>query len=174
MSEYKLSVHSLNPPTLPEVPEGTQPSEIRSGMIPGSFAAASSPMRLTVSLPGARPNNPLHPATHLQLTYLYPGTGEIYVPEFIMPEDVVKADDGDEASALYNIEIAPRNIVRVKVNEGETPDAEVRMNAWRNEKILGKFTLGVVEGLGIEGLKSFDVAKRRVEAWKEQKKAAQS
>ncbi|KAJ6782145.1 hypothetical protein PWT90_07437 [Aphanocladium album] len=176
MSQYNLSVHSLTPPTLPEIPEGTQPSDIRSGMIPGSFAAALSPLRFTLSLPDARPKNPLYPATHLQLTYFYPSSGEIYVPNLITPRDVVKADDDEEQSTLYNVEIAPPDIVRVKVNEGETPDAEVRVNAWRNEKLLGKFTLGIIEGLGIEGLKSFDLAKRRVEAWKETaaKKAAQS
>ncbi len=161
MPDYKLSVHSLTPPSLPAIPADTQPNDITSSMIPGSFAAATSPLRFTLSLPDARPTKPLYPATHLQLTYFYPGSGEVFVPTLIMPADVVKKHE------LYEVEIGVADIARVKVNEGESPDAEVRVNAWRNEKLLGKFTVDVVKGLGIEGLKSFDLAKRRVAAAKE-------
>lgn len=176
MPEYRLSVHSLTPPTLPAIPEDAHHTDIRSGFSEGakgsSYAAATSPLRFTLSLPDARPKNPLHPATHLQVTYFYAGSGETYVPRLIMPADVVKT--GEESSTLYEVELGPADISRVKVNEGETPDAEVRVNAWRNEKLLGKYTVGVIKGLGIEGLKSWDLAKRRVENWKEEaaKKAA--
>lgn len=180
MPEYKLTVHSLTPPTLPEVPEDAHHKDIRSGFTEGakgnSYGAASSPLRFTLSLPDARPKNPLHPATHLQMTYFYPGSGEVYVPRFIMPAEVVKVNPDDESCTLYSVELGPADINRAKVNEGETPDAELRMNVWKNEKILGRFTVGVIKGLGIEGMKSFDVAKRRVENWKAQaakKEAAQ-
>lgn len=170
MPDYQLSVHSLTQPTLPEIPKDTKPSDIPSGLITGNFAAATSPLRFTLSLPDARPANPLHPATHLQLSYFYPGSGEVYVPDPIMPKDPTKTDAaGDETSTLYEVVIGPAGIWRVKVNEGESPDAEARLYAWRNEKLLGKFVLGTVEGVGIEGLKSFDLAKRRVEAAKERK-----
>ncbi|OAA78655.1 hypothetical protein LEL_05478 [Akanthomyces lecanii RCEF 1005] len=178
MPEYRLSVHSLTPPTLPTTPEGAHHTDIRSGLSEGakgsSSVAATSPLRFTLSLPDATPKNPLHPATHLQLTYFYAGSGETFVPRPIAPADVVKTDADDESSTLYEVELGPADILRVKVNEGETPDAEVRLNAWRNEKLLGKFTVGVIKGLGLEGFKSFDLAKRRVENWKDQaaKKAA--
>lgn len=167
MAEYNLSVHSFTPPSFPEVPKETQPSEIRSGLIAGSSAAATSPLFFTLSLPGAGEKNPLYPATHLQLTYAYAGTGEIFVPNLIMPGDLTKSPSSDdEQSMLYNVQISPQDIARVKVNEDESPDAEVRLYAWRNEKLLGKWTLGMIKGLGIEGLKSSDLAKKRVEHWK--------
>ncbi|KAJ4144276.1 hypothetical protein LMH87_003166 [Akanthomyces muscarius] len=178
MPEYRLSVHSLTPPALPAIPEDAHHTDIRSGLSEGakgsSYAAATSPLRFTLSLPDARPKNPLHPATHLQVTYFYAGSGESYVPRLIMPTDVVKTDADDDSSTLYEVELGPADISRVKVNEGETPDAEVRVNAWRNERLLGQFTVGVIKGLGIEGLKSWDLAKRRVEYRKEEaaKKAA--
>ncbi|KAJ2966105.1 hypothetical protein NQ176_g10304 [Zarea fungicola] len=167
MAEYNLSVHSFTPPSFPEVPKETQPSEIRSGLIAGSFAAATKPLFFTLSLPGAQEKNPLHPATHLQLTFAYAGTGEIFVPNLIMPGDLTESTSaGDAQSTLYNVEISPRDIARVKVNEGESPDAEVRLYAWRKEKLLGKWVIGTIKGLGIEGLKSTDLAKKRVEHWK--------
>ncbi|OAA69903.1 hypothetical protein ISF_03173 [Cordyceps fumosorosea ARSEF 2679] len=164
MPDFILTVRSLTAPTLPAVPAGTPASAIRSPLIPGPLAA-TSPLRFVLSLPGAtgRARNPLRPATHLQLAFLYPGSGEVYLPEPILPEHLVKTagDDGE-----YEVEVGPDRIPRVKVNEGESPDAEVRLNAWRNEKLLGRFTVGVVEGLGVEGFKSSDLAKRRVEVQK--------
>lgn len=169
MPDYELSVTSFTPPTFPEIPEGTQPEQVRSPLIVGALEAATSPLQFTLSLPGARPTNPLHPATHIQLTYTYPNSGEVYLPHSIMPSDLVRADAGDERSTLYDVELGPKDIARAKVNEGESPDAEVKVYVWRNEKLLGKWTVGIIKGLGLEGLKSFDVAKRRVEYWKEQK-----
>lgn len=56
------------------------------------------------------------------------------------------------------------NIPRAKVNHGMTSTAEVTVYAWKGEKLLGKWTVGQVEGLGIEGLKSSDLAISRAEA----------
>ena len=59
----------------------------------------------------------------------------------------------------------PDEIPRAKVNQGATSAADVNIYAWRNEKLLGKWNVGRVEGLGLTGLKSHDVALLRQAAW---------
>lgn len=169
MPEYSVSLQSFTLPDLPPVSaDGDHPEAIRSSLIPGSFAAAKSPLRCTLSLPSPRARNPIHPATHVKLSYTFKGSGEIFVADSIQPEAFTKTHADDEASTLYDLAIAAEHVACVKVNEGETPDGEANLFFWKNEKILNKVTVGPIKGLGIEGLKSFDVARRRVENWKEQ------
>ena len=75
--------------------------------------------------------------------------------------------DGEEERApVYELTVESEHILRCKVNHGESPDAEVRIRAWKRDKLLGCWTVGKIEGLGLEGLKSELIHRRRVEKWK--------
>ncbi|RDW82339.1 hypothetical protein BP6252_03451 [Coleophoma cylindrospora] len=152
MSQFSLSVLSYTPPTLPDQPIDIQASDFRSPHLP-SIVAATSRLLFTISLPSARANDPLYPATHLQLTYTFEGTGEIFIPNVITSKDLIESSAEGETN-LYNVQVPEGEIPRPKVNHGTTSTAEVSVYAWRREKLLGKWNVGQVKGLGIVGLKS--------------------
>jgi hypothetical protein len=159
---FTLSVHSMTPPELPPQPTDLPATAFKSSLISGSPVAATSPLLFTLRLPNARPKNPLLPASHLQVVFSYHGTGDIFLPRFITPGDLVHVPgEGD----LYEAQVAGDDVPRVKVNIGETSDATVSVYAWKGEKLLGRFEIGKIEGLGLIGLKSEAIHKRRVEEW---------
>ena len=153
MSQFSLKVESFSPPSLPDYTD-VPVSALKP--LSNNIASATSPMTFTMSL-GPRG---LYPATHLQLCYVFEGTGSIFPPEPITAGDLVKIGDYYEATVL------PKNIVRSKVNEGESSTGKVVVYAWKGEKLLGSWEVGTIEGLGLEGYKSTDLARRRVEQWK--------
>lgn len=157
--QFTLSVHSVRLPTLPRLPPDLEPSDIRSGLTPSALSA-TSPLQLTLSLPLAKPKDPLHPATHLQLSYKYQGTGETFVPESITRERLAWIED-----QLFELEIPSKDIIRAKVNHEQTTTAEVLVYAWKGEKLLGKWSVCHIEGLGIGGMKSDGVPRLRYETW---------
>lgn len=73
--------------------------------------------------------------------------------------------NGSRTGSLYAAQVAAAEVPRVKVNEGASSAAMVSLFAWRGEKLLGKWDVGLVEGLGLEGLKSEEIHKRRVQQW---------
>lgn len=152
MSKFTLSVLSYTPPTLPDQPTDINASDFRSPLLP-SIVAATSPLLFAISLPSARDNDPLYPATHLQLTYSFEGTGEIFIPNVITSKDLIESSAEGETN-VYNVQVSSGDIPRTKVNHEMTTTAEVSVYAWRREKLLGKWNVGRVEGLGITGLKS--------------------
>lgn len=156
---FTLSVHSVRLPTLPQLPADLEPSDIRSGLTLSALSA-TSPLQITLSLPLTKPKDPLHPATHLQLSYKYRGTGEIFIPESITRERLVWIED-----QLFELEVPPKDIPRAKVNHEQTTTAEVLVYAWKGEKLLGKWSVCQIEGLGIEGMKSDGVPRLRYETW---------
>lgn len=163
ISQFSLSIQSFSPPTLPERPADAPASAFRSPLIP-SAAAATSPLCFTVLLPSARDTDPLYPATHLQLSYNFEGSGEVFIPDVISSRDLRK--HGSEAEPnLYEVQTPADKVPRAKVNEGAPSAAEVCVYAWRGEKLLGKWTVGRVEGLGIVGLKSDPLAILRRDIW---------
>ncbi|KAK2603099.1 hypothetical protein N8I77_009581 [Diaporthe amygdali] len=169
--QFSLSVHSFTPPTLPDRPADAPASAFRSPLIQ-SVAAATSPLSFTISLPSARDTDPLYPATHLQLSYNFEGTGEVFIPDVIKSQDVkVEASSEAESERLYVVRSPADQIPRAKVNEGATSAAEVRVYAWRGEKLLGKWSVGRIEGLGIEGLKSHPLAILRRDTWAAQRES---
>lgn len=168
--QFSLTVKSFAPPTLPEVPADLDPSAIRSPHIP-NVLSPTSPLYFTVSLPFAREKDPLYPATHLQMAYYYEGTGEPISTNLITSKNLVNSH-ADAGSDIYTFEVPPDSILRAKVNHGESPQAEVRVRAWRNEKLLGMWTVGRIAKLGLEGFKSEPIHRRRVEEWKAKNAAA--
>lgn len=168
--QFSLSIHSFTPPTLPDWPADAPASAFRSPLIP-SAAAATSPLCFTVSLPSARDTDPLYPATRLQLSYNFEGSGEVFIPDAITYRDLVKS--GDEAEPnLYEVRAPADQVPRAKVNDGAPSEAEVYVYAWRGEKLLGKWTVGRIEGLGIVGLKSDPLAILRRDTWAAKKAAS--
>lgn len=114
--------------------------------------------------------NPLYPASHLQLAYHYEGTGETLVPNFITSENLVKSTEANEEEPnLFEVEVAPEDILRFKVNEGQTTTASLKVRAWRREKLLGEWTVGQIERLGFVGLKSEPIHLARVKAWEKRR-----
>lgn len=161
--QFSLSVHSFTPPTLPDRPADAPASALRSPLIP-SVAAATSPLCFTVSLPSARDTDPLYPATHLQLSYNFEGTGNVFIPDVITSRDLAESASGAETS-LYEVQTPADKVPRAKVNEGAPSTAEICVYAWRGEKLLGKWTVGQVEGLGIVGLKADPLSILRRDTW---------
>lgn len=152
MSQFSLCVQSYTPPSLPDQPVDIQASDFRSPLQLSSVAA-TSPLLFFISLPSARTNDPLYPATHLQLAYNFEGTGEVFLPKVITSKDLIGSSDEAETN-LYSVQVSSEDIPRAKVNHGTTNTADVIVYAWRREKLLGKWNVGQVEGLGIVGLKS--------------------
>jgi hypothetical protein len=152
MSQFNLSILSYTPPTLPDQPININASDFGSALLP-SIIAATSPLLFTISLPSARANDPLYPATHLQLCYSFEGTGEVFIPNSITSKDLIKSSAKGETN-LYSVQVSSGDIPRTKVSHGMTTTAEVSVYAWRREKLLGKWNVGRVESLGITGLKS--------------------
>lgn len=152
--QFSLSVRSFTPPTLPPQPADAPADAFKSPHIP-SIAAATSPLFFTISLPSARENDPLYPATHLQLSYHHEGTGEVFPSRSIQSQDLAKSDaEGEEGENLYVVEVPPHEVPRTKVNHETTSDADMSVYAWRREKLLGKWHVARIEKLGFVGLKS--------------------
>lgn len=168
--QFSLSIQSFTPPSLPDRPADAPASAFRSPLIP-SAAAATSPLCFTVSLPSSRDTDPLYPATHLQLSYHFEGSGEVFIPDVITSRDLLKSGSQDEPH-LYEVQTPADKVPRAKVNEGAPSAAEVYVYAWRGEKLLGKWNAGRVEGLGIVGLKSDPLAVLRRDTWAAKKAAS--
>ncbi|KAG6363682.1 hypothetical protein INS49_008783 [Diaporthe citri] len=101
------------------------------------------------------PTDPLYPATHLQLSYNFEGSGKVFIPDVITSRDLVQSGSEAEPS-LYEVQALADKVPRAKVNEGAPSAAEVYVYAWRGEKLLGKWNVGRVEGLGIVGVGKYD------------------
>lgn len=172
MSKFELSVHSFTPPTLPEQPTDVSPDEFRSPL-GTTIARATSPLCFTVSLPSARKTNPLFPAGHLQLVYHWEDTGDVFVPRVLTSKDLDDVSTEAEPN-LYSVQIPPSEIARAKVNHGTTSTADVQVHAWKREKLLGKWHLGQIEGLGFVGLKSGPEAVALQKIWGDKRAAWQA
>lgn len=176
MSTFTLTVKSFTAPELPATPSPSeiQASHFKSPHIPNPKYAATSPLTIVLSLPNARASNPLFPASHLNICFRFEGTGDVFCPDTIKSEDLQKSTNSEDTNAPegmksahnYSLSIPASSIPRPKVNEGATTKAEVIAYVWRRENLLGKWTLGSVDDLGIEGLKSFPLHYQRMEAWK--------
>lgn len=168
--DFHLTVIGLKPPLLPHYdPTTNPPIKIQTPLnLPPEIAAQSS-LAITISRPTtspAHPKNPLYPATHLQLSYGFAGTGEVFVPSMIRPRDLLKLEDGSTTENIYQINVSSSLIPRAKVNRGTTSTAEVMIHVWKGEKLLGTWFAGRVANLGIVGWKEDDLAVSRVEAAK--------
>ena len=105
--------------------------------------------------------------------FTFEGTGQIFLPRVLTGEDfdpVGEGGDGDgsDGGTLYTAQVAADEVPRVKVNEGASTTATISLFAWKGEKLLGKWDIGQIEGLGLTGLKSEEIHKRRVQQWKEE------
>ena len=169
---FDLTIRSFTPPTLPPQPNlaDVPASAYKSSLISGGPAAATSPLLFSLHLPNTRPKNPLYPASHLQAVFTFEGTGTIYLPRVLTSKDL-DPEEEDETSNLYATSIPAPEIPRVKVNEGASTAATVSLFAWKGEKLLGKWDVGTVEGVGLTGLKSEEIHKRRVEQWKGERRS---
>lgn len=174
---FSLSIHAFTPPNLPVQPADLTASDVRSPLL-ASPVAATSPLSFTLALDGAsRATDPLYPATHLQLAYHWEGTGDTFVPRTITSEDLTAVEeegDGQQQTSgllLFSVQVPPGEIPRAKVNEGTTNTAEVRLYAWRGERLLGTWVVGCVEGLGLVGMKSTPLALLRQKTREAQGKA---
>lgn len=130
MSQFSLTLRSFTAPTLPDQPVNIQPSDFKSPLSPRSVAVATSPLIFTLSLPAARAKDSLYPATHLQLTYAFEGTGESFVPNPITSKDLIDSST-EEESKLYTVQVSPEDVHRTKVAHGRTSDGEVSVYVWK-------------------------------------------
>jgi len=165
------TVEELKPPTFPQLANinFVKPSEFRSPLIPSATGTAISSLKINISLPFTRPNkDPLYPATHLQLCFQCEGSGSAFLPEVITSRDLNSAADTN--LKLYSIELLLLSIPRMKVNHGQTSTAEVIIYAWKREKLLGNWTAGYIEELGVVGLKSTELALLRQKVRNERQK----
>lgn len=167
-TQFSISIESVRLPNLPPTSiHDTAPGTIRSPLIPSTLCA-TTPLCFTCDLPLARPKDPLYPATHLQLSYNFHDTGEVFIPRSITSEQFVAVGD---AGRLFEVQVPVEDVPRAKVNHGATTDAQVAIYAWKGEKMLGKWDVCKIEGFGIEGMKSNGLAILRVETWKKNKEA---
>lgn len=158
--QFSISIESVSLPTLPQPSADELASDIlRSPLIPSALRA-TTPLCITCALALARPKNPLYPATHLQLSYNFGNTGQVFVPHYITSEHLVAVNTTNN---FFEIKVPVEDIPRPKVNHGATSTGEVAVYAWKDEKMLGKWEVCQIKGLGIEGLKSDDLAIRRAE-----------
>lgn len=153
MSRFKLSILSLDVPALPNQPPDAVPTDFHSPLQPSPLAP-TSPMTITLSLSPIRASDPLHPATHLQLAYTYKGTGDIFMPDVITAKDLLTTDD----EGVFMLEVQGKDIPRAKVSSGGMSAAVVNLYAWKGEKLLGRWQVGTIEGLGIVGMKPHRMA----------------
>lgn len=93
------------------------------------------------------------------MAYHYEGTGEVISTNPITNKNLTDSSI-EEASHLHTFEVLPESILRVKVNHGESPAAEIRVRARRHEKLLGMWSVGCIENLGLEGCKSEPIHRR--------------
>ena len=168
--KFTLTVDSFTLPSLPDVPPDIDPSTIRAPSIPNALSP-TTPLYFTVSLPCAREKDPLYPATHLQMAYFYEEKAEVISTNLITNKNLVDSST-EEKPHFYTVEVPPESILRAKVNHEESPAAEVRVRAWRYEKLHGMWVVGRIENLGLEGFKSEPLYRRRVEQWKANQAAA--
>lgn len=169
MSKFQLAVEGFTVPTIPKQPPELTRHDIASPHISSDCSPTDS-LKVTLSLSCARPKSALYPATHLQLSFFYDGTGEVYLSRAIYQSDITVADCTDAAGLpCYELTVPGIELLRVKVNEGKTADAQVRAYVWKSEKLLGMWELGTIENLGFVGMKSFDLHYRRLEQWNKSK-----
>lgn len=162
-AEFSLSIISLTPPDLPPPPPDATEKTIKSPLIPHA-ASATSPLLITISLPPGREKDPLWPATHLTTSVHWDNSGSVYQPDQITSKDLIKSDDGDDPDAkIFTIEIPPKRVPRAKVDEGTSGDAEIKLYAWKNERLLGQYDAGTIRGLGLIGFKASEISLRRQE-----------
>lgn len=163
MPPFDLTITSFTPPKLPEVDaQSFASAEIKSWALIPAALRPLSPLRFTIVLPGARSNNPLWPATHLQMQYRYGSNTGVFVPNIIGPDRLVQLEEANS----FEVEIDPKDIPRCKVDDGNTSTVSVIVYAWKGEKLLGQWPVGEVERLGFEGFKSTELHKARVAVWK--------
>lgn len=125
-----------------------------------SFSAPpSSPLTLsfTTTTPGTTRGQPrpLHPATHLQLRWVFPNGTDLFTDE-IAPE-IIRTTRGehDEGASggppdiTYHIELPRKQMPRVQVTADEEGAADVTLYVWKGDKVLGEWPVGKVEGLGV-------------------------
>ena len=105
------------------------------------------------------------------MAYFLEGPAEVCSMETITSRHLVRSATEDDAKT-YVIEVPPKMILRPKVNHGETPEAEVRVRAWRDDKLLGSWPVGRIKDLGLEGFKSEPIHLLRVEQWKKTTRGA--
>lgn len=104
------------------------------------------------------------PATHLTSSVHWDNSGSVYQPDQITSKDLIKSDDGADPDAkIYTIEIPPNRVPRAKVDQGTSGDGEIKLYAWKNEKLLGQYGAGTIRGLGLLGFKSSEISLRRQE-----------
>jgi hypothetical protein len=163
MAQFTLAVEEFKAPTFPQL-TNIEPSDFRSPLIPSATGTATSSLNITISLPFGRDKDPLYPATHLQLCFKCEGTGSTFLPDVVTSRDL-HLDNSTTGSILYNIELLPGSVPRMKVNHGQTTTAEVVIYAWKREKLLGNYTAGFIAELGVVGLKSTELALSRQKAW---------
>lgn len=104
--------------------------------------SATSPLLFTIGFPIVpRPTDPLDPATHLQLACHWEGSGEVFVPETTTSQDPIEVEGEVKrllAGRSYNVYVPPEQIAWAKVNQDIANMAEVRIYAYRGEKLLSK------------------------------------
>lgn len=79
----------------------------------------------------------------------YAGTGTLYAPDVVTGGDLARVGEGE-----YELVVPAKQVPRGKVNLGATTTAQMHLHAWKGEKLLGKFKVCDVEGLGIAGYKT--------------------
>jgi len=84
-------------------------------------------------------NNPIHPATSLQLAYLVSDM-EIYPPDRLTARDVVVADDG-LCTVLTTVPT-----LKVGDRPGFPDTVVVELHAWKGERLLGRWEAGTLRG----------------------------
>jgi len=102
--------------------------------------------------------------------FTFEGTGQIFLPRVLTGEDFDPLGEeghghGSDGGNLYTAQVAASEVPRVKVNEGASIKATISLFAWKGEKLLGKWDIGQIERLGLTGLKSEEIHKRRVQQW---------
>lgn len=144
---FSLTVLSLTPPDLPDQPSSLKITDVQSSLKPSPIAA-TSPLFFNIALASGT-KSPLSPATHLQLSYKYLGTGEVFIPNVITGNDLTPGDE----PGVWTVQAPALEIPRAKVNTGATTAAELKVHAWKGEKLLGSWSVGTIENLGIVGMK---------------------
>ena len=128
---------------------------------PFSKTPLTHPIKVTFTTT-SRGKNPIYPATYVQLSWTYAGE-EMFVDNVYTARDIDEENEGENSSSdiensdesggrsqrLYSLTIPQENIARKMCKPEEGRDAQVKLYAWRGEKLLGQWELGTVEGAGI-------------------------
>ena len=116
-----------------------------------SFSAPSetAPLRVSFKTTSSHQSNPIYPATQLQLSYRQDCGTEIFRAQTWSVKDIVRSgtsvasddeSDGDESNTVYSITCLPAE--KFAINAAGT--LEVRLHAWRREKVIGGWTVGKI------------------------------